>query len=362
MTGDPGPKTEETGKFNTLIGLVENYSPSGHESVAVGYLVNHMQVLGFSRAFIDEIGNAIGIMGDGPRQIVLLGHIDTVPGEIPVRVDRDILYGRGSVDAKGPLAAFVDAAATVGPVDGWQFVVIGALDEERNSTGARHIVDQYNPEFAVIGEPSRWDRVTLGYKGSAWADVRVQCSMEHTAGQGESAPEAAVNIWNRVMAWADEFNAQHERAFEKVLPTLRGFSSGTDDFEEWAALQIGVRLPQELDPTQWYEKLQELASTSGTDINPTGYPIPAYRGERNSALVRAFLGSIRAEGGKPGFVVKTGTADLNVVAPVWGCPAVAYGPGDSTLDHTPNEHISLPEYQQSVNVLTGVLKKLAGLV
>lgn len=348
--------------MDTLIELVKRYSPSGHESVAVDYLVSQMQALGFTKAYQDEIGNAIGVMGDGPRQIVLLGHIDTVPGEIPVRVKGDILHGRGSVDAKGPLAAFVDAAAAVGPVPGWQFVVIGALDEERNSTGARHIVDNYSPEFAIIGEPSRWDRVTLGYKGSAWADVKVQRSMEHTASQGQSAPEAAVEIWNQVRAWADEFNANHERAFEKVLPTLRGISSGTDDFEEWAALQIGVRLPQELDPPQWYEKLRELASAPGTEINPTGYPIPAYRGARNSALVRAFLGSIRAAGGKPGFVVKTGTADLNIVAPVWGCPAVAYGPGDSTLDHTPNEHISLQEYQQSAGILTGVLKKLAGLV
>lgn len=348
--------------MDTLIELVRHYSPSGEEALAVDYLVNRMQILEFTKAYQDEIGNAVGIMGDGPRQIVLLGHIDTVLGEIPVRVEGDMLYGRGSVDAKGPLATFVDAAAAVGPVEGWQVIVIGAIDEERNSIGARHIVNQYRPEFAIIGEPSRWDRVTLGYKGSAWAEVKVQRFMQHTASQGESAPEAAVEIWNQVRAWADGFNASHERVFDKVLPTLRGFASGTDDFEEWATLQIGIRLPQKLDPQQWYENLRELARSPSTEINPTGYPIPAYRSERNSPLVRAFLGSIRSAGGKPGFVVKTGTADLNIVAPVWGCPAVAYGPGDSTLDHTPNEHISLREYQQSVNILTGVLKKLAGLV
>jgi LysW-gamma-L-lysine carboxypeptidase len=64
-------------------------------------------------------------------------------------------------------------------------------------------------------------------------------------------------------------------------------------------------------------------------------------------------------GGKPGFVVKTGTADLNIVAPVWNCPAVAYGPGDSSLDHTPDEHIVLEEYQKAVNVLAEVLRRLS---
>ena len=74
--------------------------------------------------------------------------------------------------------------------------------------------------------------------------------------------------------------------------------------------------------------------------------------------MRAFLAGIRSVGGQPGFVLKTGTADLNIVAPVWGCPAAAYGPGDSALDHTPNEHISLDEFKRSISVLQFVLKQL----
>jgi LysW-gamma-L-lysine carboxypeptidase len=245
-------------------------------------------------------------------------------------------------------------------VEGWQFVVIGAIDEERDSVGARGIVDKYQPDFAIIGEPSQWDRVTLGYKGTAWAEVSVRRSMAHTAGQAESAPEAAVNFWNQITTWVNDFNSDRERAFDQVMPTLRGFSSSDDGFEETATLKIGVRLPPDLDPPQWYDQLRELAETSGVEIFLIGFPISAYRAERNSPLVRAFLGSIRSMGGKPGFVVKTGTADLNIVAPVWNCPAVAYGPGDSSLDHTPNEHLSLAEYEKAVGVLKAVLRRLSG--
>ncbi|MBI5963617.1 MAG: M20/M25/M40 family metallo-hydrolase [Chloroflexi bacterium] len=67
---------------------------------------------------------------------------------------------------------------------------------------------------------------------------------------------------------------------------------------------------------------------------------------------------MRSQGGEPRFVYKTGTADLNIVAPVWKCPAVVYGPGDSALDHTPNEHINLDDYQKAVYVLTEALKRL----
>jgi LysW-gamma-L-lysine carboxypeptidase len=57
-------------------------------------------------------------------------------------------------------------------------------------------------------------------------------------------------------------------------------------------------------------------------------------------------------------LLKSGTADLNIVAPRWGCPALAYGPGDSRLDHTPEERISLHEFHRSVSVLKTVLRRL----
>lgn len=347
----------------TLFGLIKNYSPSGQELEAVNWLIKHMHELGFTRTIVDQAGNAIGIMGEGEVQIILLGHIDTVPGEIPVKIvdtpESVNLYGRGTVDAKGSLAAFVDAVAGLGPVPGIQWIVIGAIDEERESIGARYVANEYQPAYAIIGEPSRWDRITLGYKGSAWADVTIQRTMSHSASQNETAPEAAVAVWNRVQAWAEAFNEGREKLFDQVIPTLRGLSSSQGDYSETATLQIGVRLPQDLDPPDWYDQLKEIASEVSAELHPTGYPIPAYRTERNSPLVRAFLGGIRSAGGQPGFVVKTGTADLNIVAPVWGCPAVAYGPGDSSLDHTPDEHISLDAYHRAVIVLKAVLQRLA---
>lgn len=340
----------------TLIGLVEHYSPSGQERDAVEWLVERMQALGFDKSFVDGAGNAVGVIGSGPKQVVLLGHIDTVPGEIPVRVENGVLHGRGAVDSKGPLACFVDTVLQVGAVDGWQFVVIGAVDEERDSVGARFVVDKYKPDFAIIGEPNHWDRIALGYKGSAWAHVTLRRPQSHSASGEQTASEAAVEIWLAVKAFAEEYNADEKRVFDRVLPTLRGMETGEDDFEQWAQLKVGARLPVEVSPDDWYAQLEEIVQ--GADIERVGYAIPAWGCEKNSQLVRAFLNGIRLEGGKPRFVYKTGTADLNIVAPVWGCPTVVYGPGDSSLDHTPNEHISLAEYEKGVIVLTNALKAL----
>jgi LysW-gamma-L-lysine carboxypeptidase len=344
------PETE------TLQGLVSHYSPSGQEREAVEWLVARMRALGFESTSVDAAGNAVGVLGEGARQIVLLGHIDTVPGEIPVRVENEVLYGRGAVDAKGPLACFVDAVARAGAAPGWRYVVVGAVEEERDSDGARRAAGDFHPEYAVVGEPNRWDRIALGYKGSAWADLTVRRAQAHSASGEQTACEAAVEIWSKISEFAVSFNAGRTRLFDRILPTLRGLDSGADGFEQWACLNVGVRLPVDMAPESWYAELRRMAQ--GAEVAPLGYAVPAWVCEKNTPLVRAFLGAIRSQGGTPSFVFKTGTADLNVVGPVWNCPALVYGPGDSSLDHTPDEHIALDEYRRAVEVLSAALRNL----
>jgi LysW-gamma-L-lysine carboxypeptidase len=359
--------------LDLLTGLVKIYSPSNQEAEAVAYLVEAMQALGFT-AWADAVGNAIGVVGDGPTDVVLLGHIDTVPGFIPVRLEDRQLYGRGTVDAKGPLAAFVSAVARVGPQPGKRLIVIGAVAEEGDSHGAQHVAQHYGPgaalddagasalklsgqkPYLIIGEPSGWQRVTLGYKGSMWLEYRVQAEVAHSAGRAESACEAAVGFWNRVTAYAAEQNTARgaERVFDQLTPTLRGMNSYSDGFTDEAMLRLGLRLPPGLAVEDLRVALRGFAS--GGTIEIFNGAMPAYRGEKNTPLVRAFLNAIRQTQGNPAFSLKTGTSDMNIVAPGWGSQAVAYGPGDSSLDHTPNEHVVVVEYLRAVDVLATVLR------
>ena len=71
------------------------------------------------------------------------------------------------------------------------------------------------------------------------------------------------------------------------------------------------------------------------------------------------LGGIRSHNGKPKFKKKTGSADMNILAQ-WNCPVVAYGPGDSSLDHLKlsEEHILIDEYNKSISILKTALKKI----
>ncbi len=339
-----------------LEGLLQLYSPTGLEASAVAYLVEALREGGLE-TFVDEAGNAVGTCGGGEETVLLLGHIDTVPGFIPVARDWDRLAGRGAVDAKGPLAAFAAAAvATQARFKRRRLVVIGAVGEEGDSRGAHYLKHQYRPALTIIGEPSSWERITLGYKGSAWFEYRVGRSLAHTSAQVESACEAAVSYWNRITAWATARNAGASRVFDQVSPTLRGMRSDSDGFVERAELTFGLRLPPGLGVAEAEDDLRGILDDAALALTDG---VPAYRAEKNTPLVRAFLAAIRQAGGAPSFTVKTGTSDMNVVAPVWGTPIVAYGPGDSSLDHTPEEHILISEYLKAIEVLTNVLTTLA---
>ena len=352
-------------EVSLLEGLLNIYSPTHDEAGAVEYLVAQMKSLGYETR-IDEAGNAVGVMGEGPAEVMLLGHIDTVPGFIEVRREGGVLYGRGAVDAKGPLACFVAAGALAGKAPkapGRRITVIGAVGEEGDSRGAKYLLKsrmqsaptKSDPTCIVIGEPSGWDKVTLGYKGSAWFEFEAKRTLAHTSAQGESACEAAVAFWNRLTAKAAELNEGKPKMFDQLLPTLREMSSDSDGFVESARLKFGMRLP----PGLIVEALTEMVSANaGEDRIEMTESVPAYRAEKNTPLVRAFLAAIRAAGGSPGFTLKSGTSDMNLVAPAWRCPALAYGPGDSDLDHTPDEHILISEYLRSVHILVDVLRAM----
>lgn len=342
----------EQADIELLRALVATPSLSNQEFAAVAYLRGAMASRGFE-VLDSPVGNAVGRIGSGETHIVLLGHIDTVPGQIPVEIRDGVLWGRGAVDAKGPLATFVAAASLAADRLKATVTVVGAVGEEIiGSPGANEVATWPAPDFCIIGEPSGWDAVCLGYRGSLSLIYTLRRSTRHTAGPGQSVAQEAVGFWNALQAEVARRNEGAKGNFWSIGDSLRSFNTSGDGLEDTATLSIGLRLPPELDVEGLLHTIHDLAGDA--EIAVDGIQ-EGYRTTKRSKLVPPFLRTIRVEGGKPSFTLKLGTSDMNVVGPVWGCPIVAYGPGDSSLDHTPEERIELDEYLKAVRVLAEVL-------
>jgi len=343
----------ETG-IELLEEMVSIPSPSTQERELGQWLLTRLRGMGFA-AKRDEVGNVIAFWGSGPREVLLLGHMDTVPGFIPVRREGQRLFGRGAVDAKGPLAAAITAVARQPAGANCRFTIIGAVEEEGSSRGARHLVNRRPPDQLVILEPSGWDAVTLGYKGSLKVRYRLSQPMGHGAGPNESAADRAIAFVRRVQDHAAA-HGEGLGTFERLDARILRFHADHDGFRDTAAMTVGFRLPPNFDVPSLQERL--LAWAEGAELR-FEYADAAVRAEKNTPVVRAFLKGIRDTGGTPRFKMKTGTSDMNILAPVWACPTLAYGPGDSRLDHTPDEAMDLEDFARGVNVLTAALSHLA---
>jgi [amino group carrier protein]-lysine/ornithine hydrolase len=322
-------------------------SESGQEAAVASLLVSRLLQAGFE-VDVDAVGNVVAGWGEGPETIALVGHIDTVPGAIEVRRDGDVLHGRGAVDAKGPLAAAIAAVSRQPRQGGRRFVIVGAVEEETSSRGARFLAGSMMPPSAlVILEPSGWDAVTIAYKGSLRLRARVDQPHAHGAGREVSAPDRCVAVVRALQDCASDVSGD-AGVFDRVDVRVLGFSSSTDGLMDLAGVDISVRTPPGCDVDALLENARSSAPEA--EVTVLGRE-PGVRTDRGSPLARSFVGAIRASGGAPRFKLKTGTSDLNILVPAWRCQAVAYGPGDSQLDHTPREHISIAELERSVSVL-----------
>ena len=350
----PTAALDDVALLRRLVGIP---SLSDQERPAVEALCQEMEARGFA-VEIDDVGNAIGTIGSGSTRVVLLGHIDTVPGHIPVRIEDDVLWGRGAVDAKGPLCTFVAAAAAAAPNLDATVTVVGAVGEERlGSPGANAVANWEAPDFCVIGEPSGWDAVCLGYRGTLGFHYRLAQPSRHSAGPGESAGEQAIAFWNALSDDLADMNKTNEATttYTSITPALREMHAGNDGMRDEAVLSIGLRLPPGIDTAALQRRIRDLAGTAEIEVNGVQ---EGFRSPKQTPLAPPFLRAIRAEGGTPRFSLKLGTSDMTIVGPAWKCPMVTYGPGDASLDHTPDERMDLVEYGRAIRVLRDVLVSL----
>ncbi|MEM0453787.1 MAG: N-acetyl-lysine deacetylase [Sulfolobales archaeon] len=331
-----------------MLELLKAYSPTGKEFNAINKYVDIVRSLGTGEVIIDEVGNALFTYGEGSKWLLLAGHIDTVPGELPVSYDGNIFRGRGAVDAKGPLVAM-----TVGAVEAFnklntrdvKVTVAALVGEEGRSHGARALIRKnLKPNAIVIGEPSGCDGVVIGYRGSIKLNIKCYGSGGHSSNPelGISAVEELIKSWIRIKE-----SLRTNNQVSVGINYIHGgepFSVIPKECEGMIDLRIPIGLRTEDVKTRINELLSEKCTYELIDETP---PIKV---GVNAPIVRALVRSIIKNGLKPSPVIKSGTSDMNLLSSLTE-NIVSFGPGKSELSHSDYEEISIKELELGASII-----------
>ena len=352
--------------------MVEIYSPTDSEAPLSEFLKSELEARGF-KVTTDKAGNVFGGVGEGSPHILLCGHMDVVPPELPVKHKDGLLYGRGTADAKGPLASMIEAATRL-LEEGLDFRVTvgGLIDEEGDNDGSKQlVVDGIDADYAVFGEPTNVDTITIGYKGGLMVEVKCTSESGHSSASWmfENCIEKAMEVWSRIAALSMPQENPDSRFFS-LSKNLRYIEGGrrASVTAGSCTIQVGIRIPpgitvEELkaEITRTVDAYKSENPNLGLELLYLDWSEP-YLVDRKSILVKALSRAIYRTRGRPATLMyKTGTGDMNIYGPASGIPVVTYGPGDSHLDHTPREHISIDDYLAGITVLKEALRQLVML-
>jgi len=319
--------------------LVDIDSTTGREHDVAAWLVAYLRRLGY-RVSEQRVGegrfNVFAELDAAPR-VVFSTHFDCVPPFVPSRQDGGVIFGRGSCDAKGILAAQVVAVERLRASGESRIAMLFVAGEERGSDGAR-VANDYAPEgvrFLINGEPTD-NRLGMATRGVLRVQLRASGRAAHS-----SFPELG------------------ESAIDKLLDALM--------------VLRGVALPEDpiLGRTHYTVGLIE-GGVAPNVVSPRASAEIMFRIVGDGAVVRAALNvveplvtiepvldipAVRMHT-LPGFetAVFPYTTDIPLLTGR-GTPLLL-GPGSIHVAHTDDEHMSVDELHEAVELYERIARQL----
>jgi len=354
-----------------LLRTLKLYSPSRSEASVANMLKDAcVNELGFEQAHIDSVGNVIAVKGTGDPKIMLCGHMDTVPGQIPVMAKDGYIYGRGASDAKASLIAMLLAASEFQKQRG-TIIFAAVVDEEGNATGVKQLVkSKLQFDYAIFGEPSGIKNITVGYKGRL--AIRLTCDVGNST--HASAPWLAKNsieeiydFWKAIKSEISLNGIDSKSRGNSISCSLTEITGGSSHnvTPQKCKITLDIRIPTTSSCDSVLEQLKAIIDRISRDKSVKGtYRIEdktePFEANHSSPLVRALSLSILDVCKTHAVLVrKTGTGDMNVLGTAYDVPVVTYGPGEPHASHTANEHVEIAEYVSSIDVFSRALFHLS---
>ena len=354
--------------------LVRLPSVLGDEHGVAERVLGEMRLLGFDTVELDEVGNAVGVLhgaADGPT-LVLDAHMDTV--DVMPRGDwrqdpfggevlDGRLYGRGTSDMKGALAAMTHA---VGLLDRAQIagsIVVSASVGEELIEGAalRAVMQRHGGDYVVIGEASSLDLVRAG-RGRAEFVVTTRGRPAHA-----SSPHLglnAVHMMRAVIAEIEELPMPSDPFVGEGVMCLTDIISTPHPAHSVVPSACRATYERRLLPGETQEAVMTAmrdacarAGHAGTEIEFATTDYTSYTGihwrqpkwfapwelAEDDELVQKALGGLRAAGLRPGLSSYQFCTNAAYSAGYAGVPTIGFGPSHEELAHVVDEYVELDQ-------------------
>lgn len=327
--------------FDLTRKLIDIPSLTGDEGAAGAFLAAHLESLGYRVETQDVTPERFNLLAttDAPPRIVFSTHIDTVPPFIASSEDDEYIYGRGSCDAKGIIAAQIFAAERLRTRGMNDVGLLFTVDEELSSEGAqaanKHPLAR-ECRFLINGEPTD-NRMAIGTKGSVRLIITTAGRAAHSAYPefGESAIEKLLDILQdvRALEWPDD------SFFGATTCNIGVLDGGTrpNVVPDYARAQLQIRL--------------------GIDIEQIKRIVEEAVGGRGEVEYASAHNPVRLFS-VPGFeeIVVRFTTDVPYLSN-WGKPLLL-GPGSILDAHTDHERLSKRELKRSVELYVELAERL----
>jgi len=327
--------------FELTKGLMNIPSVSGDEEAVGFFLRDHLSSLGWTvelQPVSQNQNNVIAYLNDTPR-VWLSTHMDTVPPFIPPTEDDEKIYGRGSCDAKGIIAAQITAAEQLRSEGIADIGLLYTVEEERASTGAKAANNHplaSKCEYLINGEPTDND-LAIGSKGAFRAKIRTKGKAAHSAypEQGDSAIEKLLDVLEDVR----HTKFPHDDFFGETTCNLATLDGGValNVIPPNAEAGLLIRLTTPMEPIR--DALISLIRDRA-ELELLSYSLPV---------------KMLAVDGFKQKVVRF-TTDIPHLGN-WGQPLLL-GPGSILVAHTKDEFIYKSELENAVGLYLELAKKL----
>ncbi len=362
--------TKKLIKYNTI-------NPPGNERPAAEFVGNILADNGFGVRYHKLSDNRLSIVAEKGLSakglpIVFSGHIDVVPlGNKKWSVEpfsADIidgkLFGRGSCDMKGGVAAIISAAVESfieeTPVGGIRLIITAS--EEDGLIGARTLVKDFDElgqaSAIIIGEPTN-NLPVIGHKSSLYMNVRTEGVTAHS-----SMPDKGVNA---IYKAANAINKIEKYRFETENDTLLGFPTinvgkingglNVNSVPDFAEFTIDVRSTTKLTNKEVLRKLEDLLGAE-VSIKPFVDTGAVFTSEENQfvKLVCEVTGvNLNKEGYKKSLPY---TTDAAVLQPFYNnAPTIILGPGKPEMAHQTDEYCYVEKIKQAVDIYKEIISR-----